>query len=51
MRGVKRRRSLEVVAAGHAFVHNLRRGHYELGAEHRPHERIRIAVDELAAAL
>ena len=51
MRGLKRRSSLQTVARGHAFVQNLRRGHYELGLEHQPHERIRIAFDELAATL
>ena len=39
----------EAVARGHAFVQNLCRGHYELGLEHRPNERIRTSFDELAA--
>jgi transposase-like protein len=30
MRGLKRIRSAQVVCSGHAFVQNLRRGHYEL---------------------
>ena len=30
MRGLKTIRSLRTVAAGHAFVQNLRRGHYEI---------------------
>jgi transposase, IS6 family len=30
MRGLKRLRSTRVISAGHAFVQNLRRGHYEL---------------------
>lgn len=51
MRGLKRARSLQTVAAGHAFVQNIRRGHYELGCEHPTVDRIRIAFDELAAAL
>ena len=51
MRGLKRLNSARTVASGHAFVQNLRRGHYELGADHRPHQRIRIALDELAASL
>ena len=33
MRGLKRDRSLRIVATGHAFVQNLRRGHYELATE------------------
>ncbi len=31
MRGLKRDRTTNVVIAGHAFIQNLRRGHYELG--------------------
>jgi IS6 family transposase len=31
MRGLKRLRSARVISAGHAFVQNLHRGHYELG--------------------
>ncbi|HEY6422960.1 MAG TPA: IS6 family transposase [Pseudonocardiaceae bacterium] len=33
MRGLKQLRCARVITAGHAFVQNLRRGHYELGAE------------------
>ena len=33
MRGLKRDRSARVIIAGHAFVQNVRRGHYELAAE------------------
>ena len=51
MRGLKRIRSLQTVAAGHAFVQNLRRGHYELRAAHIPNDRARAAFDELAATL
>jgi hypothetical protein len=35
MRGVKRHRSARILAAGHAFVQNLRRGHYDI-ATHVP---------------
>ena len=31
MRGLKQLRSALVISAGHAFVQNIRRGHYELG--------------------
>jgi transposase, IS6 family len=31
MRGLKRDRSCRVISAGHAFIQNLRRHHYELG--------------------
>jgi transposase, IS6 family len=30
LRGLKRLRSAALISAGHAFVQNLRRGHYEL---------------------
>jgi hypothetical protein len=33
MRGLKRFRSARVISTGHAFVQNLRRGHYELGVD------------------
>jgi len=47
MRGLKRVNSARVIAAGHAFVQNLRRGHYELTADLPVHDRVRIAFDEL----
>ena len=52
MRGLRTDRTATVVIRGHAFVQNLRRGHYELGVEAR-HERLRVAAafDELAAAI
>jgi len=36
MRGLKVDRNASVIAAGHALVQNLRRGHYELGNEALP---------------
>jgi hypothetical protein len=33
MRGLKQLRCTQVITAGHAFIQNIRRGHYELGAE------------------
>ena len=48
MRGVKRIRSLRVIAAGHAFVQNLRRGHYELAVDTPARNRVHLAFDELA---
>jgi transposase-like protein len=33
MRGLKTDRTAQVVIAGHAFMQNVRRGHYELGVE------------------
>jgi len=51
MRGLKRRRSAIVLAAGHAFVQNLRRGHYELALDVAPSRRLSVAFTELAAAV
>ena len=48
MRGLKRTRSLQTIAAGHAFVQNLRRGHYELTVEVPAQDRVRVAFTELA---
>ncbi len=33
MRGLKRDRTARVIVAGHAFIQNLRRGHYDLGTD------------------
>jgi IS6 family transposase len=33
MRGLKRHRSARILAAGHAFVQNLRRGHYDVATD------------------
>ena len=51
MRGLKRFRSLRTFAAGHAFVQNLRRGHYELTTDVPVNDRLRIAFTELARCL
>ena len=48
MRGLKAITSLRTVATGHAFVQNLRRGHYELTTDIPVHDRLRIAFAELA---
>jgi transposase, IS6 family len=47
MRGLKRMRSARTIAAGHALVHNLRCGHYEIVAEQPPRDRVRAAFEEL----
>jgi hypothetical protein len=36
-----------MIIAGHAFMQNLRRGHYELGVDAPPMLRIAAAFDEL----
>jgi hypothetical protein len=51
MRGLKRLRSTRVINAGHAFVQNLRRGHYELGVDAEPKHRLPAAFTELALTI
>ena len=51
MRGLKQLRCAQVITAGHAFIQNIRRGHYELGAEETVNLRLRAALDELALAI
>jgi hypothetical protein len=51
MRGLKRHRSARVLAAGHAFVQNLRRGHYDVATQTPARHRLRIAFDELALTI
>ncbi len=51
MRGLKRQRSARVICAGHAFVQNLRRGHYELGVGAAANQRVVAAFIELARAI
>jgi IS6 family transposase len=51
MRGLKRHRSARIIAAGHAFVQNLRRGHYELTTNVPDCHRIRQGFDELIVTI
>jgi len=51
MRGRKQDRSARVVIAGHAFVQNLRRGHYELAVDGPSSRRVAVAFDELVLAV
>lgn len=51
MRGLKRHRSARILAAGHAFVQNLRRGHYDIATETPRRHRLRVAFDGLALAI
>ena len=51
MRGLKRLRSTRVVCAGHAFVQNVRRGHYELGSGAEPKHQLTTAFSELTRAI
>jgi DDE domain len=51
MRGLKTNRTASVVIRGHAFIQNLRRGHYELAVDTGPLFRLAIAFDELRPAI
>jgi transposase, IS6 family len=52
MRGLKTDRTATVIIRGHAFIQNLRLGHYELGVEaSNRHLRIATAFDELPEAI
>jgi transposase, IS6 family len=49
MRGLKTDTSARVIIRGHAFIQNVRRGHYELGVEAASrHVRAAAAFDELS---
>jgi IS6 family transposase len=51
MRGLKQDRSASVIIGGHAFVQNVRRGHYELAGEELASRRLAVAFDDLALAI
>jgi transposase, IS6 family len=51
MRGLKQDRSATVVIVGHAFIQNVRRGHYELGVGEPATRRVAVAFGELALAI
>jgi transposase-like protein len=51
MRGLKRHRSARVLAAGHPFVQNLRRSHYDIATDTPICHRLRIAFDGLALTI
>ena len=51
MRGLKQDRSARVVIAGHSFMQNLRRGHYEFAVEEPVARRVAVAFDELALVI
>ena len=51
MRGLKQLRSARVITAGHPFIQNIRRGHYELGTERTVNLRVLAAFDELVRAI
>ena len=51
MRGLKQDHSARVIIAGHAFVQNLRRGHYELATHAAPLVQLTAAFAELTRAI
>jgi transposase-like protein len=51
MRGLKQDCNARVVVVGHAFIQNVRRGHYELATEEPANRRLAVAFDELAMAI
>jgi transposase-like protein len=51
MRGIKTDAGARVVIVGHAFVQNVRRGHYELAVDEPANRRLAVAFDELALAI
>jgi transposase, IS6 family len=51
MRGLKGDHQARIIIAGHAFIQNIRRGHYELGVDKAVTLRVAAAVDELALVI
>ena len=51
MRGIKRDRTATVIIRSHAFMQNLRRGHYELGIYAAPLLTVAAAFDDLGRAI
>ena len=49
--GLTRLCSARVISAGHAFVQNLRRGHYELGLDIDQRPQLTVIFTELARAI
>jgi transposase-like protein len=51
MRGIKTMAGLRVLAVGHAFVQNLRRGYHEIPDSESTSRRLALAFTELAMAI
>jgi transposase, IS6 family len=51
MRGLKRHRPARILSAGHAFMQNPRRGHYDIATEIQGSHRLRIAFANLALTI
>jgi transposase, IS6 family len=48
MRGLRSHRSVRILAAGHSFVQNVRRGHYDIVTDVHDHHKLRKVFDDLA---
>ena len=51
MRGLKTDHGSRIIIAGHAFIQNIGRGHYELGVDQTAILRLAAAFDELVSAI
>jgi transposase-like protein len=51
MRGLRTDQTAQVIIIGHAFMQNLRRGHYELSLDAPPATRVAAGFTELAQAI
>ena len=51
IRSLKTDQSAMIIIAGHAFIQNIRRGHYELGVDQPMTLRVVAAFDELVLAI
>jgi len=51
MRGLKQDRSARVIIMGHAFIQNVRRGHYELAVEEPANRRLAVAFHVLGLVI
>ena len=51
MRGSRRSDQPRILGSGHAFVQNLRRGHYDIATDAPQRHRLREAFDELVHAI
>jgi transposase-like protein len=51
MRGLRTDRTAQVIIAGHAFMQNLRRGHYDIAVDVPAAQRVAAALTELSVAI
>jgi hypothetical protein len=51
MRGLRTDKTTQIIIAGHAFMQNLRRGHYEIAIDIASARRVATAFAELAQAI